>query len=181
MSPRAGPRVGAYGDLGAGTEGARRAGRGASPGRGLRSSRCVCAGGSEVLSRCRGPPHSLPWKKERPGSRPGLSTTHRRLPAPHKISTGSVAGGRMEPRPAVGAAPVRLAEVIASPAVAVLAMAFSHINVDAAITSPWRDDACPCESKQTTERCCGVVRSRFVPRRGRHGGGARSTSGRASR
>ena len=99
MSPRAGPRVGAYGDLGAGTERARRPGRGTSPGRGLRSGRCACAGGSEVVSRCRGPPHSVPWKRERPGSWPGLSTAHRRLPAPHKISTGSVAGGRMEPRP----------------------------------------------------------------------------------
>jgi hypothetical protein len=87
----------------------------------------------------------------------------------------------MEPRPAVSAAPVRLAEVIASPAVAVLAMAFSHINVDTPLTPQWWDDRCRCESKQTSERCCGVDRSRFEPLSDRDGGGARSTSGRASR
>src|SRR5262249_29254391 len=51
------------------------------------------------------PPYNRgpPWlkKRERPGSRPGLSRD-RRSPAPHKISTCSVGRLRTEPAPAVG-------------------------------------------------------------------------------
>jgi hypothetical protein len=57
-----------------------------------------------------------PRKRERPGSRPGLPE-HRRLPAPHKSSTASVAGLRTDARPACRSAPVHpLLTVIANPA-----------------------------------------------------------------
>ena len=87
----------------------------------------------------------------------------------------------MEPRRHLALRPCVLAEVIASPAVAVLAMAFSHINVDAPATPRWRDDPCPGGSGEKTKRCCGLNGSRFGPRRGRPGGGARSSSGPAPR
>lgn len=61
--------------------------------------------------------------------------------------------------------------VIANPAaVAVLAMAFSHINLDASGTPPGRNDPCSCGSGKKTKRCCGVDRCRFLPLRGRHRG-----------
>jgi hypothetical protein len=53
---------------------------------------------------------------------------------------------------------------------AVLAMAFSHINLDAPGTAPGRNDPCPCGSGQKARRCCGVDRWRFVPLRGRRRG-----------
>src|SRR5450755_1518772 len=46
-------------------------------------------------------------------------------------------------------------------------MAFSHVNLDAPGTPPRRNDPCPCGSGKKTKRCCGVVRLRFVPLRGR--------------
>jgi hypothetical protein len=87
----------------------------------------------------------------------------------------------MEPRRQLVLLTCVLAEVIASPAVAVLAMAFSRINLDAPGTPPWREDPCPGESEKQTKRCCEVDRSRFLPLRDRHGGVARSSSGRPSR
>ena len=63
----------------------------------------------------------------------------------------------MEPRPHVALRPCVLAEVIASPAVAVLAMAFSHINLDVPATPPWRDDPCRCGSG---ERDRSLLRTR---------------------
>jgi hypothetical protein len=53
---------------------------------------------------------------------------------------------------------------------AVLAMAFSHINLDAPGTAPGRNDLCPCGSGKKAKRCCGVDRWRFVPLRGRRRG-----------
>jgi hypothetical protein len=53
---------------------------------------------------------------------------------------------------------------------AVLAMAFSHINLDAPGTAPGRNDPCPCGSGKKAKRCCGVDRWRFVPLRGRRRG-----------
>ena len=69
MSPRAGRRARAYGDRGAGTDGAGRPRRGASPERGLRSSRSAGAGGSEFVPVCRGPPRcaDLGDEKDRVG------------------------------------------------------------------------------------------------------------------
>jgi hypothetical protein len=86
----------------------------------------------------------------------------------------------MEPRPACRSVSCVLAEVIASPAVAVLAMAFSDINLDAPPTPPWCDDPCPRGSEGTADRCGGRNDSRFA-RRGRQAGVARSSSGRALR
>jgi hypothetical protein len=54
--------------------------------------------------------------------------------------------------------------------VAVLAMAFSHINLDAPGTPPGRNDPCPCGSGKKTKCCCGVDRSRFLSLRGWHRG-----------
>jgi hypothetical protein len=178
MKPPAGRRPRASGDLG--TDGAGRQQRGASLERGRRSRRSAGAGGSEVVSACRGPPHGCPRRRERPGSRPGLSE-HRRLPAPHKISTGSLAGGRTETRPAISAVRCVLAEVIASPALAVLAMTFSHSDLGTPVTPPWRDHSCPCKSERETKRSSGDGRAHFVPLRGRHGDDARPTSGRVPR
>ena len=76
MSPRAGPRVGACGDHGAGTERARRARRGASPGRGLLPSRSASAGGSQVLSRCRGPPGRVGLVNEKDRATNPVSQRH---------------------------------------------------------------------------------------------------------
>jgi hypothetical protein len=87
----------------------------------------------------------------------------------------------MESRPAASPAPCVLAEVIASPAFAVLAMAFSHSDLGTPVTPSWRDHSCPCKSAKETKRSSPHGRPHFVPLRGRHGEDARATSGRALR
>jgi hypothetical protein len=63
----------------------------------------------------------------------------------------------------------------------VLAMAFSHINVETSVTPPWRGQSCACESEKQTKRSSGDDRPHFVPMRGRLGDDERATSGRGSR
>jgi len=170
-------------ELRAGTDGAGQSARRASPMRGLRSSPSTGAGGCEFVSPSRGPPDraGLGDEKDRVGGPAfqNIGAFERRT----RSVRASVRGGRMERRP-TGMSLLRpcvLAAVIASPAAAVLAMAFSHINLDASATPPWCDDPCPGGSKGTADRCCGLNASRFLPRRGRQGGVARSSSERALR
>jgi hypothetical protein len=88
MSPRVACRALAYGERGAGTDGARRQHPGALPKTSWRSGPSRSAGGCEFVSPSRGPPdRRCPRKRERPGSRPGLPT-HTRLPARHKNRYG---------------------------------------------------------------------------------------------
>lgn len=87
----------------------------------------------------------------------------------------------MESRPAASSAPCVLAEVIASTAFAVLAMAFSHSGLGTPVTPSWRDDSCPCKSAKETKRSSTRGRPHFVPLRGRHGEDVRASSGRALR
>ncbi len=51
-----------------------------------------------------------------------------------------------------------------------LAMAFSHINLDAPASPPGRNDLCPCGSGRKVKGCCGVDAWRFLPLRGRRRG-----------
>ena len=106
MSPRVACQARAYGELGTGTDGAGRPRRGASGGCGRRFSRSAGTGGPDFAPPCRGPPPLLLSETRKTGRQPGLPT-HRRLPAPDKISTGSVARSRPELRSASRAAPVR--------------------------------------------------------------------------
>jgi len=87
----------------------------------------------------------------------------------------------MEPNRPVALCPCVLAEVIASPAAAVLAMAFGEINLGVPAAPPWCEARCPGGSEGMADRCCGLSDSRLLPRRGRQGGVARSSSGRAPR
>ncbi len=113
---------------------------------------------------------SLPLRKSRKtGLPPGLSI-HRRLPAPHKFSYERCSRVVDGIRAALDAA-VILAERHREPrVVAALAMAFSHINLDARSSPPGPDDPCPCASGKKTARCCTVDHWRFIPLRGRRRG-----------
>jgi hypothetical protein len=60
--------------------------------------------------------------------------------------------------------------LIASIDRALLAMAFSHIHLDAPASPPDRNDRCPCGSGRKVKACCGVDAWRFMPLRGRRRG-----------
>ena len=107
MSPRAGRRARAYGDLGAGTDGAGRPQRGAAPERRLRSSRRASAGGSEFVPVCRGPPRRADLGDEKDRVRGPVFQHIRAFQRGTKISTASVAGLRTDPRPESRSAPGR--------------------------------------------------------------------------
>jgi hypothetical protein len=107
MSPRAGRRARAYGDLGAGTDGARRQHPGALPEMGWRSTPSTSAGGCEFVSPSRGPPDRAALGNEKDRVRGPVFQHIRAFQRGTKISTASVAGLRTDPRPESRSAPGR--------------------------------------------------------------------------
>jgi hypothetical protein len=125
-----------------------------------------------LVLRCRGPPSGLTSETRKTGmqarSSKDIGTFQRRTKDLGR-ECSRVADGNHDRHGALRS--FVLAECHREPRrVAVLAMAFSHINLDAPGTPPGRNDPCPCGSGKKTKRCCGVDRLRFVPLRGRHRG-----------
>src|ERR1035441_11020808 len=94
MSPRAGRRARAYGDLAAGTDRARRQHPGGLPETGWRPSPLTSAGGCVLVSRSRGPPDRTDLGNEKDRVRGPVFQNIRAFQRGTRISTASVAGLR---------------------------------------------------------------------------------------
>lgn len=107
MTPRARRLARAYGDLGAGTDGARRQHPGALPEMRWRSTPSTSAGGCEFVSPSRGPPDRAALGNEKDRVHGPVFQHIRAFQRGTKISTASVAGLRTDPRPESRSAPGR--------------------------------------------------------------------------